>query len=381
MRIVSLRLAQFRNYESVELEPHPRLNLVVGPNAQGKTNLLEAIWVLGGARSPRASDPRAMIRFGHPQAVVEARLSLDATGAERDLRLDLRPGGRLFRVNGKVITRHADVLGTLATLWFSPDEVDVVRGGPAHRRRFIDLTLAQADPLYRAGLLRYAQVLRQRNGLLRAAVKGASASPGLLAIWDEELAQSGAELVVGRLGLLRDLAPAASLVYQRMAGDGAPLEVAYQARYDIGPSGSPDAEAVRQGLLRRLQALRVAERARGVTLAGPHRDDLVVRAGETDLRHYGSRGQQRMAAVALFVAAWEWMRARLGEAPVLLLDDVTSELDEVRRRRLLTVLPAEAQTFITATEAWLLEGAGPSPGAPGRTWRVSAGRLELVPGR
>ncbi|HEY8426448.1 MAG TPA: DNA replication/repair protein RecF [Limnochordales bacterium] len=381
MRILSLRLAQFRNYESAELEPDPRLNLVVGPNAQGKTNLLEAIWVLGGARSPRASDPRAMIRFGHSQAVVEARLSLDATGAERDLRLDLRPGGRLFRLNGKAVTRHADVLGTLAALWFSPDEVDVVRGGPAHRRRFLDLTLAQADPLYRAALLRYAQVLRQRNGLLRVAAKGASTSPALLATWDEELAQSGAELVVGRLGLLHALAPGASAIYQRMAGDGARLEVAYQARYDIGSAESPDVAAIRQGLLRRLQALRVAERARGVTLAGPHRDDMVVRAGETDLRHYGSRGQQRMAAVALFVAAWQWMRDRLGEAPVLLLDDVTSELDEVRRRRLLEVLPCEAQTFITATEPSLLHGAGSSPWGAGRTWRVSAGRLEVVSGR
>ncbi|HEY8498790.1 MAG TPA: DNA replication/repair protein RecF [Limnochordales bacterium] len=379
MRLLSLRLVDFRNYAGAEMEPDPSLNLVVGPNGQGKTNLLEAVWVLGGARSPRAAEQREMIRFGQPRAAVSGKVLLDETGAQRDLELELRDGARLFRVNGKGVARHADVLGSLAALWFSPDEVDVVRGGPAQRRRFLDLALAQADPLYRAALLRYAHVLRQRNRLLRAA--GASGSEVLLEAWDEQLAQFGSTLVAARLALVDSLQEPAERAYRRMAGQGARLRLRYQARLEMPPGGVPDAAALRDAIRRRLQALRAAELAGGMTLAGPHRDDLAVQDGETDLRRFGSRGQQRMAAVALFVAAWGWMRARLGEAPVLLLDDALSELDPERRSRLLEVLPEEAQTFLTGTDPALLEEAADRRGGSRRTWRVSAGRLELVSGR
>ena len=382
MRLVSLRLAHFRNYVEAELHPDPSLNLVVGPNAQGKTNLLEAIWVLGGARSPRIADQGQLVRFGAERAVVRGTLRLDATDAERELRLELRRGGgRTFYLNNRVVHRHADILGTLALLWFSPDEVDVIRGGPLHRRRFLDLTLAQADPLYREALVRYTRILQHRNRLLRARGASPAAPDALLDTWDQQLAEAGAQLLARRLALVDALEPEAARIYAAMAGADAPLRLRYLCgAQPAAPPGS-DADGLREQLLARLRALRAAELARGTTLVGPHRDDVAVCLGSMDLRYFGSRGQQRTAAVALFVAAWRWMHERMGEPPVLLLDDVASELDEQRRRRLLEVVPAQAQVFITATDADLFTGTGPPLGRSLRVWRVSARGLELVSGR
>lgn len=378
MRLTQLHLRDFRNYASAALEPSPSLNLLVGPNAQGKTNLLEAIWVLSGARSPRAADQGQLVRSGAGRAAVWAALVLDASGARRELRMELASQGpRTFWVNGRVLRRHADALGVLAVLWFSPDEVDLVRGAPAQRRRFVDLALSQADPLYRDALVRYARILQQRNRLLRPAPRGAAPPPEVLEPWDAQLAECGGELVARRIALVQALAPAASDAYRSLAGGGEALALHYfcsavrQAPADPG--------LLRERILERLRALRSAELARGATLVGPHRDDVAILLGPADLRRFGSRGEQRTAAVALFVAAWRWMHERTGEAPVLLLDDVASELDEPRRRRLGRVLPAEAQVFATATDLALLPLA--SDGRALRVWRVSAGRLELVPGR
>lgn len=382
MRLVALRLAHFRNYAEAEIQPDPALNLVVGPNAQGKTNLLEAIWVLGGARSPRVADQGQLVRFGAERAMVRATLRLDGSDSLRELRLELgRGGARSFYLNDKAVHRHADILGTLALLWFSPDEVDVIRGGPSHRRRFLDLTLAQADPLYREALVRYTRVVQQRNRLLRARAPRGELPAPLLEAWDEQLAGAGAELVARRLSLLQQLEPAAAGVYRAMADGDGPLSLRYRSAVDPSPADPADEQALRGRLLGRIRALRAAELARGVTLVGPHRDDVAILLGSMDLRHFGSRGQQRTAAVALFVAAWRWMRDRMGEAPVLLLDDVASELDERRRQRLLEVIPPEAQVFITATEPDALPASGEVARRSLKVWRVSAGRLELVSGR
>lgn len=385
MRLARLRLAGFRNYAQAELQPGGGLNLIAGANAQGKTNLLEAIWVLSGARSLRAADQGQLVLFGRAAASVEAALHMDASGSQRDLRLVLhRSGRRAFFVNGKAVRRFADVVGSLAVLWFSPDEVDVVRGAPAQRRRFLDVTLAQVDAVYRDALLRYTRIVSQRNHLLRGARDRAAgeSAPVLLDAWDQQLAEVGGELTERRQELVRELERRAARTQDEMTGGGEALKLRYRSTANGpgaggGEPGGPGEAAER--LLARLRALRPAELARGATLAGPHRDDLEIRLGDTDLRYFGSRGQQRTAAVSLFVAAWGWMRQRIGEPPVLLLDDVASELDEDRRRRLFAVLPREAQIFLTGTDAEALAAAARGHGEV-RVWRVSAGRLEVVPG-
>lgn len=361
------------------MEPGPGLNLVVGPNGHGKTNLLEAIWVLGGARSPRAADPARLVRLGAGPTggEVEGALVLDSTGARREVRLCLRAAGarRAYAVNGKRVARVLDALGQVLVVWFSPDEVDVVRGSPAARRRFLDVALAQVDPRFREAAARYARALQQRNHALQRAGAGRDAA-GVVEAWEGPLARAGALVAVRRHLLLAELAPAAaSLLGSLTAGEGT-LRLLYRPTVPEEAMGS--SASYEAALLRRLGQLREAERVRRVTLAGPHREDFEVRLDGLDLRSLGSRGQHRAAAVALFLALWAWVSGQAGEPAILLLDDVASELDEGRRQRLARMLPAGAQVFATATEPSLV----PVPAAAGaRVWRVSNGQLELVSGR
>lgn len=357
------------------MEPGPALNLVVGANGQGKTNLLEAIWMLGGARSPRVADLRRLVRAGAPVAQVEGAVQLDATGARRQVSLTLPGGGgaRAFTVNGRRVVRALDWLGQVLVVWFSPDEVDVVRGSPATRRRFLDVALAQVDPVFREAATRYARALQQRNRALQQ-LAGSQSGRVVVEAWDGPLARAGAVVSLRRKQMLAELAPVALDIHARLAGAGPSLRLAY--RPAVPEEATHSVPAYEKALVARLRHLAEVERVRRVTLAGPHREDFELRLDDLDLRATGSRGQQRTAALALFLALWSWVSRRAGEPAILLLDDAGSELDPGRRRRLAEVLPADAQVFATATEVGLIPPAG---GAPARLWRVSAGQLELVP--
>ncbi|MBE3599648.1 MAG: DNA replication/repair protein RecF [Limnochordaceae bacterium] len=382
MRVDFLRLTHYRNFRDVLVEASPGLNFLVGLNGQGKTNLLEALWVLAGARSPRAREPGDLVTYGVEQGHVHARVSQDATGVTRDVEVTLARGtARSYRLNGKPLPRAADVLGTLAVLWFSPDEVDLIRGGPADRRRFLDVVLAQTDGTYRRLVLQYGRILLQRNRTLQQIREG-QAAPSLLDAWDEQLVAAGSYLTVARHALVDAIAGTAAQTYQAIAGSASTLEMTYKAS---GPGaadrGAADPRSLQRAFAAHLERLRAAELARGVTLAGPHRDDLEIGLDGVEVRRFGSRGQQRTAAVALHLAAWEWMRERSGEGPVLLLDDVASELDAGRRARLIRALPETAQVWLSATALdpeWL----SPQRQAvrPGRAWRVSGGTLEILAG-
>ena len=379
MRVVRLVLKDFRNYAACRLEPAAGLNLVVGPNGHGKTNLLEAVWVLTGARSPRAADPALLIREGTEQARVEAVVHVEATQAQRqiELRLSRRAPRRSFLVNGKPARHALDALGMFLAVWVSPDAAETVRGEPQRRRQFLDVALAQLDPVFRDAAVRYARVLAQRNRLLAQLASGKGAG-SLLEVLDDQLASIGSLLAVRRWSLLQELAPAAHELHARLAGEpGCRLLLAYVA--SPGPLPEPT-QAAYEGLLRRrLRELRAAELARRVTLAGPHRDDVSITLDGVDVRRLGSRGQQRTVGLALHLALWACLAERAREAPVLLVDDAASELDEGRRRRLCQVLPAQAQVLLSATEAELL-GLEPLRERAPAVWRVSGGRLELVSG-
>lgn len=392
MRLLRLSFDDFRSLRHVEMEPSPQLNVIVGPNGEGKTNLLEAIWVLSGGRSPRSSEITDLIRHGQETAQVVGDIELDATGGRREVRLRLRRGEpRRYLVNGKASGGPARLFGSLSVLWFSPDQVDVVRAGPAMRRHFMDTVLAQADEVYRATLVRYHRALAQRNQALRRwQAIGTTDDFAELRAWDGQLAESGALVMAAREALVRAVSTFAVPIHNEIAGDGELLEVSY--RPSLFRTGIPGGRAAllgtpaeggpgpwRDALAAALSASQAIDLRRGSTLAGPHRDDLAISVGANDLRRFGSRGQQRAAAVALYLGAWRWMRERTGEAPLLLLDDIASELDAARRRRLLAVLPSQAQVFVTGTDfdpAWQ----APLASSGGRTWRVSGKGLELIPG-
>ena len=378
MRIRRLELRDFRNYAAAVMEPSPGLNLVVGPNGHGKTNLLEAAWMLTGTRSPRAADPTLLIRHGASEASVRALVDVEASGAQRDLQLRLSQTAprRSLAVNAKALTRAADAVGLLLAVWVSPDAAETVRGEPQRRRQFLDVALAQLDPTFREAALQYARVLAQRNRLLASPAAAGAEGRRLLEVYDEQLAQAAATVVARRVALLEELRPVCDRLHAGIAGEeGLHLELEYRSSTPLSSEGP---QAYRQGLLRRLGQLRAAERARRCTLAGPHRDDVAVRLGGLDLRRLGSRGQQRTAGLAMHLGLWECLYRRAGEPPVLLVDDAASELDEQRRRRLWEALPQGAQVWLSATEAQLL--ATGRAGTGGAVWRVCHGRLELVSG-
>lgn len=339
-------LCNFRTYPSLLLEPRPGLNIFHGPNASGKTNLIEAIHVLATGRSPRAFFDHEMIGFGadafHVKGLVRAPAGL--------LTLEVTCGtdkGKAVRINGNPAPSLHALAGRFPAVYFSPDEIATVGGPPARRRVFLDQLLCQAIPTYAHHLDRYRTALEQYNATLRDFRAGRS-SDALLPIWEEQLAAHGGELLARRLvavaaldALFRDAfrelygGDAVNLAY-RPAGEGLPP-----------PPGNPPAASA--WIAAALAAGRAAAMDRGFPQAGPHRDDLSVQVEGMDARHFASQGQRRALTLALKLAAAGWIESTLGAKPVLLLDDVFSELDGERRERLITLLDGGYQVFATCT--------------------------------
>jgi DNA replication and repair protein RecF len=265
-----------------------------------------------------------------------------------------------IRVNETDVRRLSELFGFLTAVIFSPEDLQLVKGGPAHRRRFLDLELAQIDPGYRRDLIDYQQVLVQRNNLLRQGLvrsgRPQPAGPGELAAWDEELVALGSRVQAKRARAVAALSELAGEAHRQVTAGREALRLTYlaacgegAARIEVTPSGDWTADRFRDRLAAELVEVAPVERRRGMTLLGPHRDDLALAVNGTDARAYGSQGQQRTAALALKLGELEYMRQATGEYPVLLLDDVMSELDEGRRRFLLSVAGEKTQVFVTAT--------------------------------
>ncbi|MDI6871670.1 MAG: DNA replication/repair protein RecF [Bacillota bacterium] len=366
MQLEALRLVNFRNYSEQEVAPGSRLNLLLGQNAQGKSNLLEAVYLLATGRSYRGAADAEMVRWGAAGFAVRGRVqrAYGEVLLEVAYQVDQR---KRVRVNGTDVRRLSELFGYLTAVIFSPEDLQLVKGGPAHRRRFLDLELAQIDPAYRQDLIDYQQVLVQRNNLLRegGAVSAASASRrlgprldlGQLEVWDEQLVTLGARLHAKRARAVRALSRLAAEAHRRITAGRETLRLAYLAA--AGPGGrrveaegegaESTPEAFRRRLAEELERVRPLEARRGMTLLGPHRDDLLLAIDGAEARSFASQGQQRTAALALKLGELEFMREETGEYPLLLLDDVMSELDSGRRRFLLEAAGERAQVFVTAT--------------------------------
>ncbi len=348
MKVTSLLLADFRNYEHFELVPHPALTVLVGPNAVGKTNIIEALQLATTAASFRRPRWEDLVRWGAP----EGRVTLLAEEGERRLDVALTvsgDGGRSFSVNGQVKRRAGDVAGRLPSVIFTPDDLDLVKGPAERRRAAIDDLGAQLSSGYASLRRDFGRVVRQRNALLKEEVRGSQ-----LAAWDEQVVALGARLVTHRLRLLDRLMVEASRRYGELA-DGEQLGWRYDDRCGLGGhQGTPGsaalsqesaAEAIAAELVRRAPE----ERRRASTLVGPHRDDIVFLVGGREARAFASQGQQRTAALAWKMAEVTLIEEVLRARPLLLLDDVMSELDESRRSALSSVVMDRTQTFVTTT--------------------------------
>ena len=373
MQVKHLSLTNFRNYARLELAlPSPR-TVIQGDNAQGKTNLLESIYMLATTRSHRAGMERELISWeavkeGQPWARIAAQveraggtLQVEIALSTAEAAVSYSPSGRhgaalgqvqkRIRING-LPRRALDLVGQVNVVMFSSDDIATISGAPAWRRRYLNLTLSQIDRRYLRALQRYARVLAQRNHLLKLVREG-RATPHELDFWDRELVENGAYLTVERQRAIASLEGLARRIHRDLTAGREELCLAYiasaaQGHGEGASAGLAEPEVARL-LSQGLGAARDREVAAGASLVGPHRDDLRFLCHGVDMGIYGSRGQQRTVALSLKLAEAEFMLSRSGETPVLLLDDVLSELDKPRRRHLLSSL-AGCQVLITTTD-------------------------------
>ncbi|MHB9035082.1 MAG: DNA replication/repair protein RecF [Armatimonadota bacterium] len=346
MHISTLSLTNFRNYEHLNFEPVEGLNVLVGLNAQGKSSVLEAIYVLATSKSHRTSRDMDLIRL----AENVARVCAEVVRSERnDTVLELalsRTEPKAIKINKVKHPKIGDIVGQLNAVIFSNSDIDMVRGEPSLRRRFLNLEISQVSPHYIHALGRYKRVLDQRNNLLRE-IRTSKVQSGDLDAWDRQLAQYGATIISRRAKFIGFLAGTASKIYSSLTSNSEELEVSYKPSVDSGPDSSED--EISDRFVRRLAAKREIDIMRGTTTSGPHRDDMTLAVNDLPAREFASQGQQRSTAIALKLAEIDLMEESVGESPVVLLDDVMAELDETRRARVLEVTLGRCQTFITTT--------------------------------
>ena len=378
MLLRRLTLAHFRNYVALDLPLEPGLTLFWGDNGQGKSNLLEAAYLLATARSFRTSAERDLVNWFADTEPIFARVSGDIDRSGRTTHVDLIITGttatrdeasaagkapveavrRRARINGRDVPL-LDLLGHFNAVLFSPEDVELVSGPAERRRRYLDITLCQVDRHYVRALRRYLRVLTQRNALLKLA-RDRPVPPDEFDYWDAQLTELGGELLLARLRAVTFLNAQLEPLYHRLSHESGRLSIEYRSSVpldgyvvterDASAPGDPPAVELTKRFVTQLAALKPRERGAAVTLAGIHRDDAVFLVDGVDLRTYGSRGQQRLATLALKLAEMAFMESATGERPVLLLDDVLSELDPPRRAFLQDAIVSNEQILLTATD-------------------------------
>ncbi len=366
MRLLGLSLKDFRNLSHVELAPSEHATIAVGQNGQGKTNLLEAVYFLATLKPLRASKLSELVRFGQAQARVTGRFTLK--GAEREISVEVADGLRTAFVDGKKASSLEDYFGGVAVVAFTPDDLEVVKGGPEVRRAFLDRAVFNRFPAFLKESRSYARALKSRNRLLKE-----GAAPSYLAAYDETLAKAGARLWTRRRALMAELAPRAEKAFAAIGRTPDPARYRYAPRHlELDFQGATEevlAAALGKGLEERLPR----DLERGFTSVGPHADDLAMSLGDRSARLYASQGQQRALVLGWKIAEIENLSETLGFLPLLLLDDVSSELDPERNAYLMNYLAQSgAQVFLTTTDASLVQRAA----GPDTLWyRVHAGAL------
>ncbi|MFF7330495.1 DNA replication/repair protein RecF [Streptomyces sp. NPDC090306] len=348
MHVTHLSLADFRSYTRAEVPLDSGVTAFVGPNGQGKTNLVEAVGYLATLGSHRVSSDAPLVRMGAERAVIRAQVR---QGERQQLvELELNPGkANRARINRSSQVRPRDVLGIVRTVLFAPEDLALVKGDPGERRRFLDELVTARSPRMAGVRSDYDRVLKQRNTLLKSAALarrhgGRSVDLSTLDVWDQHLARVGAELLAQRLDLIATLQPLADKAYDQLAPGGGSVALEYR------PSAPGEAHAREELYAQLMDALteaRKQEIERGVTLVGPHRDDLLLKLGELPAKGYASHGESWSFALALRLASYDLLRAE-GNEPVLVLDDVFAELDARRRERLAELVAPGEQVLVTA---------------------------------
>lgn len=346
MLIYRIRGVNFRNYASFDVTFSEGFNILVGMNAQGKSGILEAVYMLATSKSHRTSRDMDMIRLGEPFARVVGDIKRTA---RNDCVLEMilsRSEKKSVKVDGVRHERIADIIGQLNAVVFSNSDIDMIKGEPSLRRRFLNLEISQTAPKYAYSLARYKRVLDQRNNLLKEIKFGSGRGNGLDE-WELQLAQYGAEIIIRRSAFVEYLAQSAASIYAGLTAESEELGVKYKSNLQY--ESTEDYAGVAQSFKEALAARRDSDIQRGTTTVGPHRDDILLSVNKMPVREFGSQGQQRTAAIALKLAEIGLLERETGENPVVLLDDVMAELDSERRKRILDLTMGRCQTIVTAT--------------------------------
>ena len=348
MRITKLHLSNFRNYEDTSFQPEGGMNILIGQNGQGKSALLESVYLLATSKSHRTSRDSDLIRIGSDWARVAAEVDRE----EREevlLEMTLsRKDKKSVRVNKVRHEKIGDIVGQLNAVIFSSADLDMVKSDPSHRRRFMNLEISQVSPQYVYALGRYKRVLEQRNTVLRESRQG-RVNDKALEVWNNQLAEYGSIMIERRLMFIKRLSEIAEPVYNRLAGGGENLEVNYNPNVRL-ESGMSHQE-IRDSFSKEIEDATQNDLIRRTSTKGPHRDDICFKVNGLELRAFGSQGQQRSVALAVKLAEIELIEEMIGEPPVALLDDVTAELDDERRRQVFTLTFSNCQTFATTTSS------------------------------
>ena len=334
MYLKSLELKDFRNYESLSIELDPGTNIIFGQNAQGKTNILEAIYMSGVAKSHRASRDAEMIRFGCDEAHIRTKVMRTELLQTVDVHLK-KNSKKGIAINRVPIRTSGELFGIVHLIFFSPEDLNIIKNAPKMRRRFMDLELSQIDRIYLSDLNRYNKILEQRRQLL----KDLYYHPDLkdtLEVWDEQLVDYGTRIIRRRRRFVEELAPVIKDMHYHISGEKEQLSIAYEA------------SASEEDFREKLWKAREKDERLAQTTVGPHRDDIRFAIDDVEIRRFGSQGQQRTCALSLKLSEIHLVRTGVGDTPVLLLDDVLSELDSTRQRYLLDSLN-QTQTIMTCT--------------------------------
>ena len=345
MKLTNLQLQNFRNYESVQLEFTDGVHVFIGENAQGKTNLMESIYALAMTKSHRTTNDKELIGWNKEFATIKG--TVEKTTTKTNLELQFSKKGKIAKVNYLEQKRLSSYLGNLNVILFAPENLTLVKGSPQNRRKFVDMELGQMSSLYLYDLVEYNRVLKQRNTYLKQLAIKKKQPDEYLEVLSEMLSELASKIVFHRLDFMKQLEALAIPIHDQLSLGREKFSVSYQATIPLEDGLTP--EQMKESYMNQFKKNQTREADQATTLIGPHRDDLIFYLNEVPVQTYGSQGQQRSTVLSLKLAEIELMKLSTGEYPLLLLDDVLSELDDDRQTHLIKAIENKVQTFITTT--------------------------------
>ncbi|WP_283679604.1 DNA replication/repair protein RecF [Lentilactobacillus sp. Marseille-Q4993] len=369
MRLTKLSLHNYRNYVDQTIEFAPGINVLLGQNAQGKTNLLEAIYVLSLARSHRTANDKELINWDSQNAQIRGIVKKQYS--QIPVELDLGPKGKKAKLNHLEQAKLSSYIGQINVILFAPEDLSIVKGSPQTRRKFMDMEFGQMSSHYLYNLTQYRKILKQRNRYLRDLKHHVRTDKVYLEVLSDQLAAYGAEIIFERISLLNKLQRYAQRIHQEISQGKEKLVFQYKTAVTKDQLGT--VENIYNDLLKQFKTISEKEIVRATTLLGPHRDDLRFIVNGKEITSFGSQGQQRTTALSLKLAEIDLMKEQTGEYPILLLDDVLSELDDYRQTHLLTAIQDRVQTFLTTTS---LSGVQEELLADPKVFRIENGKVE-----